>query len=126
MHLGAFSISLAVSDLAASKAFYEDLGFTKMGGEAEQGWLIMSSGHAIIGLFSGIFDRNLLTFNPGWDQTAQPLKDFMDVRDIHAALIARGHPTQQENGLDGDGPASFVVVDPDGNPVLVDQHVPRP
>ena len=126
MQLGAFSISLAVKDLAASRAFYEDLGFTKMGGEAEQGWLIMSSGQAIIGLFSGMFDRNMLTFNPGWDQTAQPLKDFMDVRAIHAAVVARGHPTRQESGLDGHGPASFVVVDPDGNPVLVDQHVAKP
>lgn len=126
MHLGAFSISLAVKDLSASQAFYEDLGFATMGGNADQGWLILSSGETIIGLFSGMFERNLLTFNPGWDQKAQHLADFMDVREIHAAVVARGHPTEQEAGLDGDGPGSFVVIDPDGNPVLVDQHVPKP
>jgi len=126
MHLGAFSVSLAVKDLAASKGFYEDLGFTTMGGDEGQGWLILTSGNTIIGLFSGMFEKNMLTFNPGWDQKAQPVTGFKDVREIHAAVVARGHPTEQETGLDGDGPASFVVIDPDGTPVLIDQHVPKP
>ncbi|MDJ1006937.1 MAG: VOC family protein [Paracoccaceae bacterium] len=126
MHLGAFSISLAVKDLDASKSFYETLGFTTMGGDAGQGWLILTSGDTIVGLFSGMFEKNLLTFNPGWDQKAQPLGAFTDVRDIHGAVKAAGLATEQETGLDGEGPASFVVVDPDGNPVLIDQHVPKP
>jgi len=126
MKLGAFSLSLNVSDLEASKAFYETLGFSIFGGAMDKKYLIMKNGRTLIGLFEGMFENNILTFNPGWDQTAQPLRDFMDVREIHAAVVARGHPTEQEAGLDGNGPASFVVIDPDGNPVLVDQHVPKP
>ena len=124
--LGAFSLSLSVKDLAASRAFYESLGFTAMGDFSDQGWMILKNGDTVIGLFQGMFEGNLLTFNPGWDQGAQALGAFEDVREIHARLKAEGFATEQETGLDGDGPASFVIVDPDGNPVLIDQHVPRP
>lgn len=124
--LGAFSISLAVKDLGASRAFYETLGFTTMGGDAAQGWLILKNGDTIVGLFQGMFEQNLLTFNPGWDQSAQALDSFEDVRALHAAFRSAGLETLQETGLDGDGPASFVVIDPDGNPVLIDQHVGKP
>ncbi len=126
MSLGAFSISLAVKDLAASKAFYETLGFETAGGNADQGWLILRDGATTIGLFSGMFEKNLLTFNPGWAQDATPLSSFEDVRALHAAFTEAGLSTSQEAGLDGEGPASFVVTDPDGNPVLIDQHVPKP
>jgi lactoylglutathione lyase len=123
MRLGAFSVSLTVRDLAVSRAFYEDLGFTVFHGEAEQGWLIMRSGGATVGLFQGMFERNLLTFNPGWDEDAQPVDDFTDVRDIQRALDARGIAIQTRTQEDGTGPAHIVVVDPDGNPILIDQHV---
>lgn len=126
MQLGAFSISLAVKDLAASRAFYEALGFVTMGGDAGQSWLILKSGDTIVGLFQGMFERNMLTFNPGWNQDARPLDGFDDVRALHAKVKAAGLATEQEAGLEGAGPASFVVVDPDGNPVLFDQHVPKP
>ncbi len=126
MALGAFSVSLAVKDLAASKSFYETLGFEAMGGDADQGWLILKMGDTVLGLFQGMFDKNMLTFNPGWSQAAQALDDFEDVRDVHARLTAAGIETMQENGLDGDGVASFATVDPDGNPILIDQHVPKP
>lgn len=126
MHLGAFSISLAVKDLAASRAFYEALGFEALGDYSEQGWMILKSGGTIIGLFSGMFEKNMLTFNPGWDQDAEALESFQDVRDIQAKLKAVGIEIAQEAEPDGTGPASFVVIDPDGNPVLVDQHVGRP
>lgn len=122
MQLGAFSISLAVKDLAASRAFYENLGFRELGGNAEHGYLILKNGETVIGLFQGMFDTNILTFNPGWDQSAQDLESFTDVRDLHAAAKAAGLETTQETNLDGTGPASFVLVDPDGNPVLIDQH----
>ena len=124
--LGAFSISLSVKDLGASRAFYESLGFVTMGDYSGQGWMILKNGDTVLGLFQGMFDRNMLTFNPGWTQAAEPLDDFDDVRALHAAFTAAGLETTQETGLDGDGPGSFVVVDPDGNPVLIDQHVPRP
>lgn len=126
MHLGAFSVSLAVKDLEASKSFYETLGFTAMGGAPEQGWLILKMGDTVLGLFQGMFETNMLTFNPGWGQDATPLENFEDVRDIHARLTAAGVETMQDTGLDGDGVASFAVVDPDGNPILIDQHVPKP
>jgi len=122
MKLGAFSVSLAVKDLAASQAFYEKLGFTPFGGDPAHGYLILKNGDHLIGIFQGMFEDNILTFNPGWDQNAGEVTPFDDVRDIHADLVAKGlTPTQvvlPENG----GPGSFVVVDPDGNPVLIDQH----
>lgn len=122
MELGAFSISLAVKDLAASRAFYEKLGFDSFGGQAEHGYLIMKNGDHIIGLFQGMFDDNILTFNPGWDQNAQNTDSFTDVRDLHAKLAADGMTIEQVNLPQTGGPGSFVVVDPDGNPVLIDQH----
>ena len=122
MALGAFSISLAVKDLAASKAFYETLGFTQMGGDESQGWLILTHGSTVIGLFQGMFERNMLTFNPGWGQDAQNVDPFTDVRDIQRRLKEAGLPFMQEADEASTGPASFIVVDPDGNPVLFDQH----
>lgn len=119
-------MSLAVKDLAASQTFYETLGFETAGGDAEQGWLILRNGATVLGLFHGMFERNMLTFNPGWNQDATAKASFEDVRALHAAYAEAGLETSQETGLDGEGPASFVVVDPDGNPVLIDQHVPKP
>jgi lactoylglutathione lyase len=123
MELGNFSVSLAVKDLAASRAFYEKLGFAPVMGEPEQGWLILRNGGATIGLFQGMFDRNMLTFNPGWDADAQPVSAFTDIRELERQLDAQGieFTTRTEPG--STGPGSFIVVDPDGNPVLVDQHV---
>jgi lactoylglutathione lyase len=123
MQLGAFSISLAVKDLQGSQAFYEKLGFTAFGGNADQGWLILKNGDHVIGLFQGMFERNILTFNPGWDQNAQKLANFTDVRELQRALKAQGVTLVQEADETTSGPASFVAVDPDGNPILVDQHV---
>ena len=122
MELGAFSISLTVKDLAASKAFYEKLGFDSKGGNPDHGYLIMTHGSTVIGLFQGMFDKNILTFNPGWDSAAQEVNPFTDVRELHDKLTEAGLETTQQANLDGEGPASFVVVDPDGNPILVDQH----
>ena len=122
MDLGAFSISLTVKDLAASRAFYDKLGFTTMGGDAAQGWLILKNGDHIIGLFQGMFEKNMLTFNPGWDQNAQPMAEFTDVRELQRRLKAQGVTFMTEADESTTGPGSFVVVDPDGNPVLVDQH----
>lgn len=121
--LGAFSISLAVKDLTASRDFYRKLGFEAVGGKLEQNWLILRNGTATIGLFQGMFDRNLLTFNPGWDAECAPLDRFTDVRALQKQLEADGVvlATRADEGTTG--PASFVVVDPDGNPILVDQHV---
>jgi len=124
--LGAFSMSLAVKDLAASKAFYETLGFTTMGGNARQGWLILRNGKTTLGLFQGMFDKNMLTFNPGWSQDAEALSDFEDVRDLQRRLQAAGCEIHDPADVASDGPASFVVIDPDGNPILIDQHVPKP
>ncbi len=123
MELGAFSISLAVKDIAASKTFYEKLGFTVFGGDASQNWLILKNGDHIIGLFQGMFEKNMLTFNPGWDQDANPLDSFTDVRDLKQKLAAQGLDVSNESGDFESGPASFMVVDPDGNPILIDQHV---
>lgn len=123
MDLGAFSVSLAVKDLAASKAFYEKLGFSSFGGDADQGWLILKNGDTIIGLFQGMFDKNMLTFNPGWDQNAQPVDGFTDVRQMQKKLKSEGVAFASEADESTEGPASFVVIDPDGNPILVDQHV---
>ena len=123
MELGAFSISLAVKDIAASKVFYEKFGFTVFGGDITQNWLILKNGDHIIGLFQGMFDQNILTFNPGWDQNAQPLAAFTDVRELQRQLKAQGVPLATEADETTTGPASFVAIDPDGNPILVDQHV---
>lgn len=122
MELGAFSISLAVKDLAASKAFYEKLGFRSFHGEEPQNWLTMKNGSTVIGLFQGMFEDNILTFNPGWDQDAAELESFTDVRDLQKALRAQGVEFEQEADETTTGPAHFVVKDPDGNPILVDQH----
>ncbi|MEL6330553.1 MAG: VOC family protein [Planctomycetota bacterium] len=123
MQLGCFSVSLAVKDIHASKAFYEKLGFTEYGGDINQNWLIMSSGDTKIGLFQGMFEQNILTFNPGWDQNAKELEAFDDVRLLRDRLRDAGVEFATE-AIDSDvGPGSFVVVDPDGNPILVDQHV---
>ncbi len=126
MRLGNFSISLAVKDLAASRAFYETLGFRAVFGDAAQNWLILQNETATIGLFQGMFDRNLLTFNPGWDRNGTALPEFDDVREIQQALRAAGiEPTMQADDA-STGPACLMLVDPDGNRILVDQHVPRP
>ena len=123
MELGAFSISLAVKDLEASRKFYEKFGFTVSGGEASQNWLILKNGDHVIGLFHGMFEKNILTFNPGWDQNAQKLGTFTDVRDLQRKLKAQGVSLSQEADEQTTGPTSFIAVDPDGNPILVDQHV---
>jgi catechol 2,3-dioxygenase-like lactoylglutathione lyase family enzyme len=123
MELGAFSISLAVKDLEASRSFYEKLGFKAFAGNAAQNWLILKNGDHVIGLFQGMFEKNILTFNPGWDQNAQKLATFTDIRDLQKQLKAQGVSFQQEADESTTGPASFIAVDPDGNPILVDQHV---
>lgn len=123
MELGNFSISLAVKDLEASRSFYEKLGFNVFAGDAAQNWLILKNGERVIGLFQGMFEKNILTFNPGWDSNAQKLATFTDVRDLQRQLKAQGVQLQQEADESTTGPASFVVVDPDGNPILFDQHV---
>jgi len=122
MELGNFSVSLAVKDIKASRAFYEKLGFTTFGGDEAQNWLIMQNGTATIGLFQGMFDKNILTFNPGWDRNAQNLESFTDVRDLQKQLKAREINFATEADESTTGPASFVIVDPDGNQILVDQH----
>lgn len=122
MELGAFSVSLAVKDLGASKAFYEQLGFATMGGDAEQGWLILKNGDHIIGLFQGMFESNLLTFNPGWNQDAGELEAFTDIRDIQRELKSKGVALISEADENTTGPASLMLTDPDGNQILIDQH----
>ena len=123
MKLGAFSVSLTVKDIKLSKLFYEQLGFKKFGGDLEQNWLIMKNGTTTIGLFQGMFDQNILTFNPGWDNDTNKLKSFTDVREIQKTLKNKGFTMITEADKTTKGPASFVIVDPDGNPILVDQHV---
>ncbi len=123
MELGAFSVSLAVKDIHASKAFYEKLGFEAFHGDISQNWLILKNGEHVIGLFQGMFEKNILTFNPGWDQDAQPLDTFTDVRELQRQLKAQGVEFMSEADESTTGPASFVITDPDGNPLLVDQHV---
>jgi len=123
MELGAFSISLAVKDLVASRAFYEKFGFKATMGEAAQNWLILKNGPHVIGLFQGMFEKNILTFNPGWDQSAHRLDTFTDVRELQRRLKADGVTIVTEADEATTGPASFMAIDPDGNPVLVDQHV---
>ena len=123
MQLGNFSISLAVKDLEASKTFYEKFGFKIFGGNAAQNWLILKNGDHVIGLFQGMFEKNIMTFNPGWDSNAQTLPAFTDVRELQRQLKAQGVTFQTEADERTTGPASFIAVDPDGNPILVDQHV---
>lgn len=123
MDLGAFSVSLAVKDLAASRAFYEKFGFTVFAGDAAANWLILRNGPCVIGLFQGMFDKTMLTFNPGWDADARPLATFTDVRALQRQLKAAGVTLASEADESSTGPASFVAIDPDGNPILVDQHV---
>ena len=123
MQLGAFSISLAVKDLAVSRAFYEKLGFKAFGGNAAQNWLILKNGDHVLGLFQGMFEKNTLTFNPGWDQDAQPVPGFTDVRELQRQLKAAGVPLAAEADESTTGPAYLMAIDPDGNPVLIDQHV---
>ena len=123
MGLGLFSLSLNVADIAASKAFYAHLGFKAVFGEEDQNWLILDNGDVKIGLFQGMFEKNSLTFNPGWGPDAQPLEDFEDVRDIQKRLKAAGVAFVSEADESSSGPASCIVTDPDGNPVMLDQHV---
>ena len=123
MELGAFSISLAVKDIEASRRFYEKFGFQVFGGDASQNWLIMKNGAHVIGLFQGMFERNILTFNPGWDSDARRLDDYTDVRELQSRLKEQGVELVSEADESTAGPASFIAVDPDGNPILVDQHV---
>jgi len=123
MKLGNFSVSLAVKDIEASKQFYEKLGFSVFGGNQAQNWLIMKNGEHVIGLFQGMFDKNILTFNPGWDSNAQPVGEFTDVRELQRQLKARGVAMISEADEKTTGPASFMVADPDGNTILVDQHL---
>lgn len=122
MKLGAFSMSLNVKDLAASKAFYGKLGFTRFAGDEAQGWVMLRNGETVIGLFGGFLKANTLTFNPGWDQNAENLDDFEDVRSLQKKLKAEGVEFFSEADETTSGPASFVIIDPDGNPILVDQH----
>jgi len=123
MQLGAFSVSLAVKDIAASRSFYEKFGFKVFAGDASQNWLILKNGDHVIGLFQGMFERNILTFNPGWDSNAQKLASFTDVRELQRQLKAQGVQLLQEADETTTGPASFLAVDPDGNSILFDQHV---
>lgn len=124
--LGNFSVSLAVKDLAASRAFYEKLGFHAVNGDAARHWLIMQNDTSTIGLFQGMFERNILTFNPGWDRTCATLPDFEDVREIQRKLKAKGIAISVAADESTTGPASLMVIDPDGNPILIDQHVSSP
>ena len=123
MHLGAFSISLTVKDIEASKAFYEKLGFTYKGGNMSQGWVVLKNGDAVIGLFQGMFEKNIITFNPVWDQSANPLENFEDVRVIQEHLKKSGIKLIKEADTATKGPEHITMEDPDGNPVLIDQHL---
>ena len=123
MELGAFSVSLSVEDIKASKTFYEKLGFQVFGGDMAQNWLIMKNGDCTIGLFQGMFEKNILTFNPGWDNNANKLDSFTDVRHLQRELKAQGIKIENEADERSTGPASFIAIDPDGNPILIDQHV---
>ncbi len=123
MELGAFSVSLTVKDLATSMAFYEKLGFSQFHGDPAQNWVILKNGEHVIGLFQGMFEKNILTFNPGWDQKGQPTGEFTDVRQIQQKLKADGLTLTMEADETTTGPASIVLEDPDGNPILIDQHV---
>ena len=126
MELGAFSISLAVKDLPTSRAFYEKLGFESVMGEPTQNWLMLRNGTTTIGLFQEMFPNNIMTFNPGWDANQQTPDNFTDVRDLQAALIEKGIEIQTKADPDSTGPASLILVDPDGNTIFLDQHVDKP
>lgn len=123
MQLGAFSVSLAVKDIAASRAFYEKFGFTAFHGDEAQNWLILKNGDCVIGLFQGMFDKNTLTFNPGWDGNASPVDGFTDIRELQRGLKEQGVELAAEADESTTGPAYFMAIDPDGNPLLFDQHV---
>lgn len=123
MELGAFSVSLAVKNIETSKQFYEKLGFETFKGDLSQNWLIMKNGDHVLGLFQGMFDKNMLTFNPGWNSEAEQLESFTDVRDLQRQLKSLGIAFLSEADENSTGPASFIILDPDGNPILVDQHV---
>jgi catechol 2,3-dioxygenase-like lactoylglutathione lyase family enzyme len=126
MELGAFSVSLTVKDIAASRSFYEALGFEQKGGDQSQNWVVLSNGTSNLGLFQGMFDNNILTFNPGWNQSGEPVAEFTDVREIQRSLKEKGIALVTETDEAGEGPASVVLLDPDGNMILLDQHVDRP
>ena len=126
MELGNFSVSLTVKDIKASKAFYEKLDFKEVGGKLEENWIVLQNGNARIGLFQGMFDKNIMTFNPGWTKDKETLTDFQDVRELQRTLKARGITVAPEADETTEGPAHFMVTDPDGNTILVDQHVPSP
>lgn len=123
MDLGSFSVSLTVKDIRASKVFYEALGFIETGGNIDQGWVVLRQGHKVIGLFQGMFEKNMLTFNPGWNQVCETLPEFEDVRDLQARLKQAGLDVGEEIEAGTTGPAHFMLTDPDGNPILIDQHV---
>ena len=123
MELGVFSVSLAVKDLEVSKSFYEKLGFRVFGGDAAQNWVIMKNGDHTFGLFQGMFEKNMMTFNPGWDENGNKLNSFTDVRDLQRELEAQGIKFENETDENTAGPATFIVIDPDGNPILIDQPV---
>ena len=122
MQLGNFSVSLAVKNIEASRQFYEKFGFVVFMGDASSGWLILKNGEVVIGLFQGVFEKNTLTFNPGWDGNAEPLEQFTDVRELQRRLKAQGVALAAEADESTTGPAHFMAIDPDGNPILVDQH----
>ena len=126
MELGNFSVSLAVKDIKASLAFYEKLGFKEVAGKLEQKWIVLQNGNARIGLFQGMFDKNIMTFNPGWTKDKETLKDFQDVRELQRTFKARGLAIAPEADEKTEGPAYFQITDPDGNTILFDQHVPSP
>lgn len=122
MNLGNFSLSLAVKDLAASRAFYEKLGFTVFHDQSEHNWMIMKNPGCVLGLFQGMFEKNILTFNPGWDENGEPFDPFDDVRSIYRSLKVAGIDVPGDFDDAEPGPASFIIMDPDGNPVMIDQH----
>lgn len=122
MDLGAFSVSLAVKDIKASRDFYAKLGFDEIGGNIDENWIILRNGEHIIGLFQGMFEKNTLTFNPGWDQQVSALESFTDVRELQSSLREQGIEFEMEADESSEGPASFMIFDPDGNPILFDQH----
>jgi len=126
LRLGKFSVSLTVKNIAASRAFYEKLGFRKSGGDEAKNWLVLQNETAAIGLFQGMLDKNSLLFNPGWDRTKATLPDFDDVREIQRTLVSKGLTLATKADESGTGPASLSLLDPDGNPILIDQYVPAP
>ncbi len=123
MKLGVFSVSLSVKDIKASKVFYESLGFSVMGGDIENNYLIMKNENSIIGLFQGMFENNILTFNPGWDENANTLEEYDDIRKIQSELNEKGIKLENEVDKNSSGPASITLIDPDGNAILIDQHI---